>query len=164
MMHGMSTRLIVIVISISAFCFKCHTDGVRNVAHHVDVDEEELGGGPACIIHMHIDRIISQANIWTAHQLFWQEKLIDWFRVAGVLAEHGLHASLRVGNTVVAARHLPNEVKMRTNASREPPRGFWSAIFMGFHLEYHFIHDLKSHRVRFGYFRNTWKGVLVLQK
>ena len=52
MMHGMSTRLIVIVISISAFCFKCHTDGVRNVAHHVDVDEEELGGGPASIIHM----------------------------------------------------------------------------------------------------------------
>lgn len=59
--------------------------------------------------------VYSKLHDYRDGELFWQEKLIDWFRVAGVLAEHGLHASLRVGNTVVAARHLPNEVKMRTD-------------------------------------------------
>ena len=44
-----------------------------------------------------------------------KKKVIDWFRVAEVLAEHGLHASLRVGNTVLAARRLPDEVQMRTD-------------------------------------------------
>ena len=47
--------------------------------------------------------------------LFWNGTLIDWFRVAGVLAELGLKASMRVGNTVVATRHLPDEVVMRTD-------------------------------------------------
>ena len=37
---------------------------------------------------------------------------VDWFRVAGVLTELGLKASLRHGNTVAAARHLPTEVDM----------------------------------------------------
>ena len=44
-----------------------------------------------------------------------QGRVIDWFRVAGVLAEHGLRASLRVGNTTLEARHLPDEVQMRTD-------------------------------------------------
>ena len=42
-------------------------------------------------------------------------KKVEWFRVARILAEHGMHASLRVGNThtLVTARHLPTSVQMR---------------------------------------------------
>ena len=49
--------------------------------------------------------------------LFYGEKVIDWFRVAGVLAEHGLLASLKHGNTCFGERHLPNEVQMRTDGN-----------------------------------------------
>ena len=44
-----------------------------------------------------------------------QGKVIDLFRVAGVLAKHGLGTSFRVGNTTLEARHLPDEVQMRTD-------------------------------------------------
>ena len=59
--------------------------------------------------------VLSKPLDYRTGDLFWQKKVIDWFRVAEVLAEHGLHASLRVGNTVLAARRLPDEVQMRTD-------------------------------------------------
>ena len=59
------------------------------------------------------DMATSKSLDYRSERLRKGGKVIDWFRVAGFLAEHGLQASLRVGNTVLAARHLPRTVEMR---------------------------------------------------